>query len=143
MVAELSRVNSWIYSVLSGDAVLSAGVGDRIYSDEAPQGTPSPLVVFAYLGGNARVRTLKGGHLLTSLYMIRAIAEGSSYDDIEPLADRIDALLTVGDQGTVVRGVRITACHLDQAHQRRDASEGKPVVYMGGVYRIDFQPASQ
>lgn len=143
MVAEWSRVNSWMWGVLSGDATLTAAVGGRIYADEAPQGAASPMVIFAYLGGTTRIRTLGGRHLLTALYLVRAIDQGSSYEPIEPLADRIDALLSLSGQGTVERDVLITACRIDQPHQRKDSSEGVPVVYLGGFYRVDFQPASQ
>lgn len=142
MVAEIARVNVWMASVLSGDSVLNTAVSGRIYSEEAPQGAAVPMVTFAHLGGSTRVRTLNG-HMLTSLYMVRAITEGSSFDAIAPIADRIDAVMTVPSQGTVVDGVRITKVRIDQPHQRKDASEGVPVVYLGGIYRVDFQPASQ
>ncbi len=142
MVSEIARVDVWMQRVLSGDAVLNTAVSGRIYSEEAPFGAASPMVVFAHLGGSTRVRTLNG-HMLTSLYMVRAITEGSSFDSLAPLADRIDAVLTVPPDGTIVDGVRITQIRIDQAHQRKDASEGVPVVYLGGIYRVDYQPSSQ
>lgn len=142
MAAEHARVNVWLRSVLAGDSTLNTAVSGRIYSEEAPQGAPAPMVIFANLGGSTRVRTF-GGHVLTSLYLVRAIDEDSSFDAIAPLADRIDAALTLPAGGTVVDGVRITRVRIDQAHQRKDSSEGRPVVYMGGIYRIDYQPASQ
>lgn len=130
-------------SVLAGDSTLNTLVGGRIYSEEAPQGAAVPMVVFAHLGGSTSVRTLNG-HVLTSLYMVRAIDDGESFDGVvTAVADRIDTVLTVGDQGTVVDGVRITKCRIDQPHQRKDASEGVPIVYMGAIYRVYYQPASQ
>lgn len=142
MVAEHARVNAWVWSVLSSDSTLNTAVSGRIYAEEAPQGAPAPMVIFANLGGSTRVRTF-GRHVLTSLYLVRAIAEGSSFDAITPIADRIDVLMVVPDGGTVVDGVRITRVRIDQPHQRKDSSEGKPVVYLGGIYRIDYQPSSQ
>ncbi len=129
--------------MLANDSVLNTAVGGRIYSEEAPLGAASPMVVFAHLGGSSRLRTLGGDHMLTSLYLVRAITEGSSFDAITPMADRIDAVLTVPNGGTVVDGVRITQIRVDQSHQRKDASEGVPVVYLGAIYRVDYQPASQ
>jgi hypothetical protein len=140
--AEVARVNVWMRSVLAGDSALNTAVSGRIYSEEAPQGAPEPMVIFAHLGGSLRVRTMTG-HMLTSLYLVRAIADGSSFDTITPLADRIDAVMTVPSGGTVVDGVRVTRVRVDQPHQRKDASEGRPVVYLGAIYRVDFQPASQ
>lgn len=128
--------------VLSGDSTLNTAVSGRIYSEEAPQGAAVPMVTFAHLGGSTRVRTMSR-HMLTSLYLVRAITEGSSFDAIAPMADRIDAVLTVPDGGTVVDGVRITKVRIDQPHQRKDANNGKPVVYLGAIYRVDFQPSSQ
>lgn len=142
MVAEHARVNVWLWNILSGDFILNTAVSGRIFAEEAPQGALAPMVIFANLGSSTRVRTLRG-HVLSSLYLVRAIAEGSSFAAITPLADRIDALVNVSDGGTIVDGVRITRARIDQPHQRKDSSEGKPVVYLGGIYRIDYQPASQ
>lgn len=142
MVAEIARVNVWMRSVLASDSTLNTAVSGRIYGEEAPQGAAVPMVIFAYLGGSTRVRTLRG-HVLTALYLVRAIAEDVGFDALTPLADRIDAVMTVPDGGTVVDGVRITKIRVDQPHQRKDSSEGVPVVYLGAIYRVDFQPASQ
>lgn len=129
-------------NVLSGDSTLNTAVSGRIYAEEAPQNAAVPMVTFAHLGGSTRVRTLNG-HMLTSLYLVRAITQGSSFDAITPLADRIDAVMTVPSGGTVVDGVRVTQVRIDQPHQRKDSSEGVPVVYLGAIYRVDFQPSSQ
>lgn len=129
-----------MWTVLSGDTTLNAGVGGRIYADEAPQGAHAPMVIFAYLGGTERIRPLRDGRFTTALYLVRAIADGSSYETIEPIADRIDAVLTLGDQGTIVRDVRMTSIFREQPHQRKDSENGKPSVYLGGFYRLYFQP---
>lgn len=143
MTAELSRVNQWLWSVLSGDSTLNVSVSGRIYADEAPQGARVPMIIFAYLGGAERMRPMRNGRFTTALYLVRAIADGSSYETIEPIADRIDAVLTLGDQGTVVRDVRMTSIFREQPHQRKDSENGKPTVYLGGFYRLYFQPLSQ
>jgi hypothetical protein len=144
MTADLTRVNEWMYSVLSNDLTVSTAVAGRIYGDEAPELAASPLVIFAFLGGSDRVLSLRG-RLSSVLYLVRAVDENSSYDVIEPIADRIDDLLAaaIPDRGTVIRDTRIMSCYREQPHQRKDNSEGKPVVYLGGYYRIGFQPALQ
>ena len=57
----------------------------------------------------------------------------------------LDDLLVnaIPSAGTIVRDVRIGSCLREQPHQRKDASEGVPVVYLGGFYRISYQPANQ
>lgn len=142
MTADLSRVDQWLYQTLNTDAVLTTAVGGRIYVDEAPEGAVAPMVVYAYLGGSDKLLTLSA-RLSSVLYLVRAIGDGSSYDAIETVADRIDAVLTVPNQGTIVRDVRITSCSREQPHQRKDAAFGVPTVYLGGFYRIRFQPSDQ
>ena len=144
MAADLSRVNKWLYAHLSADSIISTGSGGRIYADEAPQGAVTPLVLYAFLGGSDRLLALRG-RLSSVLYLVRAVNDGSSYDSIVTIADRIDELLTtaIPDQGTVVDDTRITSCYREQPHQRKDSSFGVPVVYLGGYYRITFQPAFQ
>lgn len=151
MTADLSRVDQWLRGLLSNDVTISAAVHGRIYADEAPMrapgaaaGSDSPMIVFAFLGGADRLLTFRT-RFTSALYLIRAISEGSSYETIEPIADKIDDLLvgTIPDRGTVVRDVRITSCLREQPHQRKDASEGVPVVYLGGFYRITYQPVAQ
>jgi hypothetical protein len=139
-VADLTRVNQWIDLTLKDDLELAGMVFRRVYSDEAPQNGAAPLVVYAFLGGTDKQVTSRG-RLSSVLYLVRAIADGSSYDTVEPIADRIEALLTVPDQGVIVRDVRITSVYREQPHQRKDAQYGKPMVYLGGFYRIRYQPA--
>lgn len=139
-VADLTRVNQWIDTTLKDDLQLASLVFRRVYSDEAPQNGAAPLVVYAFLGGSDKQVTSRG-RLSSVLYLVRAIADGSSYDAVEPIADRIEAILDVPDEGKIVRDVRITSCYREQPHQRKDALYGKPMVYLGGYYRIRYQPA--
>lgn len=143
-LAELSRLNYWIHNVLSSDQQIFLFCGGRIYADEAPQNALTPMVIFAFLGGSDRTVTTASTRLSYAIYLIRAIAESSSYDTVALAADRIEALLTVPSQGTVINSeVRITSCLRQQPHQRKDSSNGIPTVYMGGFYGITFQLASQ
>lgn len=141
-VSELSRVNEWLLGVLANDSGIFGKVGTRIYADQAPQGAASPLVVFSFLGGADKLIT-GTARLTQTLYLVRAISAGLSYDLVDDIADRIEAVLTVPDAGQIVREVRITSCAREQPHQRKDAENGVPYVYMGGFYRIRFQPSGQ
>ncbi len=141
-VSELSRVNMWIMDRLSGDTELNTRSGGRIYVDEAPEGAAVPMVVFQFLGGSDKILT-GTGRLTQVLYLIRAIDASGTYSTIAPMADRIEAVLTVPTAGTTVDEVRITAVYREQPHQRMDSQFGIRTVYMGGFYRMSFQPASQ
>jgi hypothetical protein len=139
MSADISRIDQWIFGILSSDFQITAAVGSRVYGDMAPQGASMPLILFSYLGGADKVVTLRT-RLTNAIYLIRAVTTGSSYNSIVVPADRIDAILGVPDQGTIVDDIRIISCNREQPHQRKDMENGVPVVYLGGFYRIRYQP---
>jgi len=141
-VAELSRVNQWLITSLTSDASLVGMVGGRIFIDEAPEGTATPMIIAAFLGGADKVLT-STGRLTQVLYLIRAVAQSGTYETVSNLADRIEAVMNVPIGGTVVDGVRISTCFREQPHQRMDSQFGIRTVYMGGFYRIRFQPSYQ
>lgn len=146
MTADITRVTQWLFETMSGDNILNnvLGVGERIYFDQAPQGQAigAPLILCSYLGGADKIQTSQA-RLTNAIYLIRAVRGGSSYDLIEPIADRIDDILRVRDVGVLVRDVRIASCNREQPHERKDSENGVPIVYLGGFYRIRFQPADQ
>jgi hypothetical protein len=139
--ADISRIDQWIYGILGGDLALSTLVSGRVYGDMAPQGAAMPLVLFSFLGGADKVLTLRT-RFTNAIYLVRAVASGSSYNTIEGIADRLDLLLTtsLSDQGFVLRDIRVSSCSREQPHQRKDMENGVPVVYLGGFYRIRYQP---
>jgi hypothetical protein len=49
--------------------------------------------------------------------------------------------MNTAEQGDIVRDVRISTVTREQPHQRKDMENGQPVVYLGGFYRIKYQPA--
>lgn len=126
--------------MMAGDLALSTAVSGRVYGDMAPQGSGMPLVLFSYLGGADKVVTFRT-RVTNAIYLVRAVAGGSSYNTIEAIADRIDEVLSaLPDQGTIVRDIRISSCIREQPHQRKDMENGVPTVYLGGFYRIKYQP---
>lgn len=141
MSADITRIDEWLYDLFSANATITSTVGGRIYGDVAPQGSTFPLVLFAFLGGADKVITFSS-RFTNAIYLIRAVGRGSSYDSIELLADRLDVLLgnAVPTNGVVVRDIRIASCNREQPFQRKDTTDGVPVVYLGGFYRIRYQP---
>lgn len=139
-MSDLTRVDEWIYDLLSGDLQVGGAVGGRVYADAAPQNAGTPMVLFSFLGGSDKVLTFQR-RLTNAIYLIRAIAQGSSYNTLEPIVDRIDTILNVPTQGTYLRGVLITNVIREQPHQRKDIEDGVPYVYLGGFYRVRYQPS--
>jgi hypothetical protein len=75
-----------------------------------------------------------------SIYLVRAIAQGASYDLVESAADSIDRQMTttVPTEGLDFRDIRIARIDRDQPHQRKDDENGVPYVYLGNTYRVWF-----
>lgn len=140
-MSDLVRVDQWIYGKLQNDAQIGGAVGGRVYVDLAPQEAATPLVLFSFLGGADKVLTLSR-RLTNAIYLVRAVAQSSSYGSVKAIADRIDEVMTVPTQGTFVDGTIITTVYREQPHQRVDLENGKPYVYLGGFYRIRYQQAS-
>ena len=145
MSAEHSRVTGWIWDAIQADPVVLAAVGGlpapRIYADAAPQGAITPMVLYAFLGGSDQL--VGASRLSNAIYLIRVLGEGSSYNPIEDLADRVDNRLTnVGAGGIFFRDIHILSCVREQPHQRKDALYGVTTLYLGGLYRIRWSPVS-
>lgn len=133
MVAETARVSEWIALTLNSDEYLQGWASGGIWVDYAPQETNGNVVLAAWQGGSDRKVAFS-----YSLYLVRAVAEGGSYDLVEPAADRIDEKMTttLPIEGLDYRGIRIMKVDRDSPHQRKDAENGVPVVYLGKIYRV-------
>lgn len=140
-VAELTRIDWWIYQQLVSDPQVFTEVGGRIYADQAPQGSDGKMIIFSHLGGSDKGLTSRA-RLSNSIYLIRAIAKNSTYRVLETAADRIEAVMTVPDGGVIVRDVRITGVAREQPFKRTDNENGIPVVHLGGLYRVRYQSAA-
>lgn len=141
-VAELTRIDWWIYQQMVADPQIFLATQTRIYADQAPQSALFPMVVFAHLGGSDKGLTSRS-RLSNSIYLIRGIAKGSTYSALETIADRIEAVMSVPDGGSLVRDVRITTVNREQPFKRTDNESGVPIVHLGGLYRIRYQSAFQ
>lgn len=138
-MSDLTRVDEWILGVLKNDPQVGGVLGQRVYADAAPQGASMPMVLFAFLGGSDKTQTFQR-RFTNAIYLVRAVAQSSSYATVEAISDRIDLILTVPNQGTFLRGVLIANVIREQPHQRKDLENGVPYVYLGGFYRIRYQP---
>jgi hypothetical protein len=133
MVAENSRISEWIARTLNDDEYLQGWADGGIWVDYAPQDTTGNIVLAAWQGGSDRKIAFA-----YSLYLIRAVAEGGQYDLVEQAADRIDERMTttIPIDGLDYRDIHLARVERDSPHQRKDAENGIPVVYLGKVYRI-------
>jgi hypothetical protein len=135
VTTETSRVSQWIVQAMRADAQLVSWADGGIWMDQAPQGTSGKVVLAAWQGGSHRKVAMS-----YSIYLVRAIAQGASYDLVESAADSIDRQMTttVPTEGLDFRDIRIARIDRDQPHQRKDDENGVPYVYLGNTYRVWF-----
>jgi hypothetical protein len=127
-----AAVSAWLAEVLGGDAVLSAMVGGRLYSSP-PQAAEFPLAMWG-LRQSSSIAALDGmGRLERSAWQVEAVGMGGGYEDLRPIADRIDALLS-GAVGTPA-GWRFRAAR-DSSLQFAEDHAGVRYHHLGAVWRI-------
>jgi hypothetical protein len=139
MTAELARVEQWLYSTLAADPTIAGVVGTRIYADEAPQEAAFPLIVFAHIGNVDVLNSFGNGRVAKVIYLVRAVAKGSSVNPILSVADRFDPLLLVNN--VTVGTTYINYVQHFQHAIRKDSENGVPLSYLGSYYYIFCQPA--
>lgn len=135
---EVQAAQEWLYTTLSGDAQLTAVVGDRIYPRRAPQNTAYPYVFFQLQSG-LDTNAANAVRIWTDcLFSVFVVTKGSSSEPIEPALKRIDALLHKASPTTNDRG-EIFDCVRENALELNPVVNGIEYLQIGGVYRIHVQ----
>lgn len=134
-MSETARVRAFIYLTLTGDTALAALIGTRCYHGVAPAGVADPYVVFQMLSGGNDLMVVGAIRIWANpLYLIKAVRKGSSTGPLEPIADRIDALLHA-KSGTVTNGV-IWSVARERPHELPELTDGVQYSNLGGEYRF-------
>lgn len=96
---------AWIYSLLSTDAELAAIVGERIFIDEAPEGTSYPLILMQQIDSvpvkNAFADILMEGEQ----WQIKPVDRATKYGRVNQMAARIEALMHKAAGSNVISSV--------------------------------------
>ena len=134
MSTELSTAATFIYSKITGDAILSAAIGTRVYEDAAPRNTDYPCVVFSSIDPDDTVAC--GGNTVKSDldYTIRVI-DITSYAEIDPLAERLKIVFHNTSDGNVIH------CGRKRPFNRMYDLNNIRYYERGGVYEIMVQGA--
>ena len=142
-MAEIARARAFIVSALKNDPAMQAlvpNIAGQIVDRPAPQGTPYPIIRMEILSGGNDFIVLGGARVWTSpLILIYATTDKPSTDAIEPIADRMDALLH-NASGTVTRGV-IWQCQRERSFGIPDTSAVPSLGRLGGEYRFRVSQA--
>jgi hypothetical protein len=133
-VETVDIIGPWIYSTLSGDSTLTGLVAGQIYGPLTPDEPVGTYVTFSLLSardirgvGTARI-------FADTIYMVKAVAQTTSMDDVLPTFDRVNALLDgkthTGPSGTVL------SCSRNTVISYPEVIEGTAYLHLGGTYSI-------
>jgi hypothetical protein len=144
---ELGAADIWLYSLLHGDAQLTAMLGKHpdsgecIYDALAPEGAALPYVVYQLQSPG--VDTIAVGTIRIAanpLYVVRGVS-ASSFVEAGAIAARVDELLH-GTRGQSAGGVVLTCYREQPLKLPPEVTAGKVTHYhQGGVYRIRARSA--
>jgi len=127
----------WIRATLKADGVLLGLVGDRVYSDLAPEGAASPWIIISVMAA-PDLNTLCGHRVLaTVICQVKAIAAGRGMAGPQAVADRMDHLLTRANGATAEAAV--LSCIREQAIHYSESDGGTLYRHLGGQYRLLVQ----
>lgn len=115
--------------------------GPFVWGEIATEQTEYPIVVFMLHAG-PDVLGLGGARIMTrSLYQVKCIGTGNSFATITPMMDRVDALLQAGGVGVVQGSTIIIGSVREQQIKKVELIYNVRYNVLGGMYRIDTQPA--
>lgn len=135
MIETVDLIEPWLYATLSGDATLSALVAGRFSGAVSLDAIPTPYVTFSLMSprdiigiGGVRIDT-------DNLYVVKGVSQGGTWDDVSPIANRIDYLIHRPNSIMTMSNGSLT-CLRENVHQAIEVDEGLQYRHLGGVYRI-------
>lgn len=127
---------AWINATLDGDPTLTGLCPGGVYNGEAEKDAAYPLVEFSPQSPGVTIKGVSTTIIgLNMLWLIKGVVLGKSYVPIEPVQNRIDALLHGVTSLTVPGGI-IMSCVREQAFRLEPVQGGQDYRYLGGIYRI-------
>ena len=143
-MSEVLAVERWLASTLSGDPVLaglvSDGAGVRVFADYIPDGRGYPGVVFTCISDGTIVYSQPAFvKMVTFQYRVWAVVDSADKTVLEPIRDRIQALLQsktgANQSGAVIFTQRASAWNPPMS-----LVADKVYTRLGDVYTIYAQP---
>lgn len=138
-VPETTVAERFLVGTLRGAAL---SVGSRVYNEVAPpaakrdsRGQPQIYVIVRFASG-ADVRGVGANRQAAALeYVVEAITEGLSYDDVSVVAGEIDAALQ-GAHGAVPGAGTVLGVTRTAPWKVPGGRDGVDIVRLGGKYRV-------
>jgi hypothetical protein len=137
-VAETARTRSWLYQTICTDVTLLAltpTIGTRLYLGSGPVAAAFPFGVMQMLAGGNDLNAIGAVRIWSDmLWLVKVVTKGTSSGAIEPIVNRIDALLHAAS-GTVTNGV-IHTCIRERPFELPTVEDGVAYIQIGAEYRI-------
>lgn len=118
---------------LGADGDLSDLVGEKIFHQQAPQGTKHPFVILHQQTGAPRW-TFGGEPVESKLWTVKAVALTS--DEAEAVATAIDECL----DGAMLPGTQTLDVRRESDVNYAEPGDGVTYRHLGGLYRIWLAP---
>ncbi len=136
MPSELYGADKFIHGLLAASVGLAALVGDRIYSEVAPQGAAFPHVVFSFQSGLDR-NAIGAFRIFTRpTYLVKAVTKDFSLATANQIAAIADDVL-MGARGTIPsEQVSVMGCHRLMPVRYTEVRDGVRYNHVGGQYRL-------
>jgi hypothetical protein len=87
------NADRWLYEQLTTDSQLSAALGGRVYVDVAPQGAQYPLTILTLVSAHQVGNLFSDRVMDVEIWQVAIWTDAPSYIVIEPIADRVRAIL--------------------------------------------------
>lgn len=141
--AEQAMVDEWVESALAAEAValnaIDAGLSARVFANYAPPGTRYPFIIFQCQDPPRDVRGVGISRVMVdTLYVVKAVAQSTSYSPLAPVAAVIDRALTSPGGAAVGDGVVLTSVR-ERQFSLVEKEDGTEFRHFGGEYQIQAQ----
>lgn len=124
----------FIRSLLSDDATLM-GLVSEVYTDSAPMEATYPFVLVSLQDATDEIG-LGGEFIVSGLsYVVRAVGRGASYLPLEPIAERIKAVLHKAT-GAAGNGEVFECLQTEPIAYPETGADGQQYRHLGGLYEL-------
>lgn len=134
----MAFIEQAIYSIVSGDADISAVVSTRIYPNVAPQSAALPYITYQKISAYHDQATTNSTGLANGVFQINCWSD--DYDELKDLTEKVRLALQAYSPATVA-GCYIAAVHLlDERDAPSDPEFGQDIGVFGtqSDFRIWF-----
>jgi Protein of unknown function (DUF3168) len=132
---EGQQVAAFVYDRLVADAQIATMLGGRVYRDLVPSAAPLPAATVT-LVSSTDVNTLGADRAFGAVLVdVRVIGDGSSYGPINPIADRVDAVLQ--NVSGVRQAVNVVELRREQVQAFIENESGKLYTHIVATYRTE------